>query len=77
MNNELLDKDPENKETLKPEDYYFVPIITTKNTFLYPDDDFGIMTKGKVLNSIVYDCEINDNTSQDKMKIITTKKKKL
>ncbi|NDP28838.1 MAG: hypothetical protein GZ087_15670 [Flavobacterium sp.] len=51
------------------------PISITKNTFLYPDDDFGIMIKGKVYNSIVYDYEINDNSSKDKMKIITSKKK--
>ena len=52
------------------------PIITTKNTFLYPDDDFGTLTKGKVYNSIVYDSEISDNSTKDKMKIRTIKKKK-
>ena len=52
------------------------PIITTKNTFLYPDDVFGTLTKGKVYNSIVYDSEISDNSTKDKMKIRTIKKKK-
>ena len=52
------------------------PIITTKNTFLYPDDDFGTMKNGKVYNSITYESGIIDkNSNVDKMKIITIKKK--
>ena len=53
-----------------------MPIITTKNTFLYPDDDFGTMKNGKVYNSITYENGIIDkNSNVDKMKIITIKKK--
>ena len=37
---------------------------------------FVKVPKGKVYNSIVYDSEISDNSTKDKMKIRTIKKKK-
>ena len=64
------------KETIVADEKNAQLISNTKNSFLYPDDDFGTMTKGKVFNSIVYEYDINDNSNKDKMKIRTIKKKK-
>ena len=64
------------KETIVSDEKSEQILITTKNSFLNPDDNFGTLTKGKVFNSIVYDYEMNDNSNKDKMKIRTIKKKK-
>ncbi len=72
----LNDNDFTTKETEIYDEKSVNSIITSKNSFLYPDDDFGTMTKGKVYNSIVYDYEVDDNDSKDKMKIIRSRKKK-
>ena len=70
----INDKDSANCESRFSDENSMKPIVTSKNRFLYPDDDFGNLVKGTVYDSKTYDSEIIDN-NKDKMKIITKKKK--
>ena len=76
-NDIIIETDNLNEKIKTSNEDLTIPIITSKNKWLYPEDDFGNMTKGKVYNSIRYESGIIvENSSLDKMKIITKKKKK-
>ncbi|MFM2369955.1 MAG: hypothetical protein RL619_2272, partial [Bacteroidota bacterium] len=57
-NKNLMVSDIENQTAIKP-------IITPKNKWLYPTDEFGIMEKGVEFESkrYVYDKKENDNNN--------------
>ena len=50
------------------------PEMPTKNTFLYPTDEFGKMERGVVHDSITYVYELNENNKND-LVILSEKKR--
>ncbi len=49
--------------------------VATRNSYLYPEDDFGKMEKGVVADSGTYVYELNENKSDGKDLVISSKKK--
>jgi hypothetical protein len=58
---------PENETTI-----YHENIVKSKNSWLYPQDEFGIMEKEIVYDSITYQRKTTDTAnSKDKIEIVT------
>lgn len=50
-------------------------IVATRNSYLYPEDDFGKLEKGVVSDSVNYVYDLNENKSDDKDLVILSEKK--
>ena len=50
-------------------------IVATRNSYLYPEDDFGKLEKGVVSDSVTYAYDLNENKSDDKNLVILPEKK--
>jgi hypothetical protein len=66
---EIATQDDPDVGLIKPE------IVATRNSFLYPEDDFGKLEKGVVTDSVTYVYELNENKSDCKDLVILSEKK--